>query len=243
MKIFNYTALLLIAGLFFTSCEKYTNSAEESTTTYLPKLTMNGPAFIELACGATSYTDEGLTAEEGGQSLAVDTEVAGKYFGGTEVSGSDVYSITYSAVNKDGIPGAAERTVVVPECNGDLVNSIAGMYTCDVYRNGTISAPYQGVGPIIIKDLGGGVYQLSDAIGGYYDFGRGYGYHYAALGMTITANDIPSNDFTYGGIIGVGDFGGELEMKSFEVDAATKTITFSSEWSFGYLFEVTLTQM
>src|SRR5210317_2142351 len=173
MKVFNYMALLLFAGLFFTSCEKYTNSAEESTTTYLPKLTMNGPAYIELACGATSYTDEGLTAEQGGQSLAVDTEVTGKYFGGSEVSGSDVYSIVYSAINSDGIPGAAERTVVIPECNGDLVTSIAGMYTADVTRNGSISAPYQGIGPIIIKDMGGGVYQLSDAIGGYYDFGRG----------------------------------------------------------------------
>jgi hypothetical protein len=243
MKVLNYMTLLLLVGLFFTSCEKYTNSAEESTTTFLPKLTMNGPAYIELACGATSYTDEGLTAEEGGQSLAVNTEVAGKYFGGTEVSGSDVYSIVYSATNKDGIPGAAERTVVIPECNGDLVTSIAGMYKCDVYRNGTISAPYQGVGPIIIKDLGGGVYQISDAIGGYYDFGRGYGYHYAALGMTVTANDIPSNDFTFGPNIGVGDFGGDLELTSFTVDAATKTVTIETSWSFGYVFEAILTQM
>lgn len=243
MKVFRYMTLLLLAGLFFTSCEKYTNSAEESTTTYLPKLIMNGPAYIELACGATSYTDEGLTAEEGGQSIPVDTEIAGKYYGGSEVSGSDVYSIVYSAVNKDGIPGAAERTVVIPECNGDLVSSIAGMYTADVTRNGSITPQYMGLGPIIIKDLGGGVYQLSDAIGGYYDFGRGYGYHYAALGMTVTANDIPSNDFTYGGTIGVGDFGGELDMTSFTVDAGAGTISFSTDWSFGYVFEVVLTQM
>lgn len=243
MKIFKYMTLLLCAGVIFASCEKFTNSAEESTITYLPKLTMNGPAFVELACGATNYSDEGLTAEEGGESIPVTTSVTGKYFGSSEVSGADVYSIVYSATNKDGIPGAAERTVVVPACNGDFINSIAGMYTCDVYRDGTISAPYQGVGPIIVKDLGGGVFQFSDAIGGYYDFGRGYGYHYAALGMTVTANNIAANDFTFGPNIGVGDFGGDLELTAFSVDPATKTITIETTWSFGYVFEAVLTQM
>ena len=91
--------------------------------------------------------------------------------------------------------------------------------------------------------MGNNVYQLSDAIGGYYDFGRGYGFHYAGTGMTVTANDIPGNDFTYGANIGVGAFGGDLAMTAFSVDAANRTINLTTEWSFGFTFEVELIQV
>lgn len=165
MKSIKLLFVSLLALALFSSCEKEVNSAEPSTTTFLPKLTMNGDALVTLDCSATAFNDEGLTASEGGVDLPVSTSVEGKYFGGTSVDGSDVYSISYSAYNKDSIPGAAERTVVWEECNGDFVNSIGGMYTADVTRNGTISAPYMGNGPYIIKDLGGGKFQLSDAIG------------------------------------------------------------------------------
>jgi len=32
-------------------------------------------------------------------------------------------------------------------------------------------------------------------------------------------------------------------MTDFSVDAASKTIEFTTEWSFGYVFEITLTQV
>ena len=242
MKKIIYLALIAFAGVTFTSCDDYTNSAEASSTTFLPKLTMNGDQSVSLACDATSYIDEGLTAEEGGAPIDVTTQVVGRYFGSSSVNGPDSYEINYIAYNKDSIPGAAIREVLWPACNGDMVTDISGMYTSNVRRNGTISAPYMNIGPIFIKDLGNGKYQLSDAIGGYYDFGRGYGYHYAALDFVVTANDIPSNDFTHEGVIGVGDFGGELVMTDFSVDAANKKITFTTDWSFGFVFEVELTQ-
>lgn len=241
----SYIAFIL--GLFsigLMSCEEAVNTAVASEVTYLPKLTMNGDAEIDLGCSPSGgYTDAGLTALEQGKEIPVNTVVTGKYFGAATVSGPDIYSITYSAVNKDGIPGAAERSVVWQECPGDFVNSIAGMYTSTVVRNGAVNPQYFDMGPIIIKDLGGGVFQLSDAIGGYYDYGRGYGYTYAARGMKVKANNIAANDFSFTDVVEVGDFGGALNMTAFTVDPATKTISFTTDWDAGFEFVVTLTQL
>lgn len=243
MKFSKYSLIVLAAfGLFAVSCEKETDIVE-SEVTYLPLLEMAGPSSVQLDCNASTFDDPGVDATEGGQDVAVETNVVGRYFGGSTVDSPDDYLISYVAYNQDEIPGAAQRRVLWPECNGDLVTSIAGLYQATVVRDGVVDPAYQDLTYIIIKDLGGNKYQLSDAIGGYYDKGRGYGYHYAALGMEITANDIPSNDFSHDMVIGVGDFGGDLMMNSFEVDAATKTITFSTYWSFDYTFEVTLTQV
>ncbi|HRD06611.1 MAG: DUF5012 domain-containing protein [Saprospiraceae bacterium] len=240
-----YIAFILgLSSLVITSCDEAVNTAVASEVTYLPKLTMKGAAEIDLGCNPSGgFTDEGLIAEEQGKQIPVTTVVTGKYFNSATINGPDVYSISYSAVNKDGIPGAAERSVVWQECPGDLVTSISGMYSSTVVRNGVVSPQYQDLGPVIIKDLGGGVYQLSDAIGGYYDFGRGYGYTYAAKGMKVKANDIAANDFTFTDVVEVGDFGGALSMTSFVVDPTAKTITFKTEWDAGFKFVVTLSQL
>ncbi len=232
----------------FSSCDKYENSAEPSFITYLPKLDVNGASNITLECDATGYTDEGASALEQGAPINLNTTITAKYFGSSTIDGPDVYSILYSAENKDGIPGAAVRTVTWKECNGDLVNSIAGMYTAYLSRTTTstgavLATPqYQGVGPIIIKDLGNDQYAISDAIGGWYEFGRSLGVAYAAIGQTITANDIPSNDFTFGPAVEVGGFGGLNTLTSFDVFPGEKKIVFTTEWESGFTFEVTLIQ-
>lgn len=240
-----YIAFILgLSSLVITSCDEAVNTAVASEVTYLPKLTMKGAAEIDLGCDPSGgFTDEGLIAEEQGKQIPVTTVITGKYFNSATINGPDVYSISYSAVNKDGIPGAAERSVVWQECPGDLVNDISGMYSSTVVRNGVVSPQYQDLGPVIVKDLGGGVYQLSDAIGGYYDFGRGYGYTYAARGMKVKANNIAANDFTFTDVVEVGDFGGALSMTSFVVDPTAKTITFKTEWDAGFKFVVTLSQL
>lgn len=234
-----------IIGLFvlavFASCEEWTNSAEKSAITYLPLIEVIGESDITLDCDAAGYEDEGAIANEGPETIEYETTVSPNYFGDVTISGPDKYQIAYSAVNKDGIPGSAFRYVYWPECNGDLTTSIAGVYTADVTRNGVITPQYMGLGPIIIKDLGNGEYQLSDAIGGYYDYGRAYGYTYASTGMIITANNIPANDFTYGDPVPVGAFGGVNVMKTFTVNAAAKTINFTTEWDAGFNFSVKLT--
>ena len=208
-----YLILFCTACMFFTSCDKIENTATPSSTTFLPLITIIGEPVIDLDCTATSYTDEGATAEEAGQPIPLSTAINASYFGSGEVNGTDNYQITYSAVNKDGIPGAAIRYVNWPECNGDLTTSIAGMYTAYLKRtdsggNVLATPQYQGVGPIIIKDLGGNEYAISDAQGGWYEYGRSLGVPYATLGQTVTANDIPANDFTYGPPVETSTFGG-----------------------------------
>uniref|UniRef100_UPI0032179E9E BT_2262 family domain-containing protein n=1 Tax=uncultured Draconibacterium sp. TaxID=1573823 RepID=UPI0032179E9E len=210
-----------------------------SEVTFLPLITLEG-GDVMLDCGATSYTDPGAVASAGGNEIELITNVSGAYYGGSSVDGPDIYSVSYSAYNDDGIPATAFRTVEWPPCNGDFVTSIAGVYTCSMTRTPGYSTT--DIGPIFIKDLGDGVYGISDAIGGWYEHEYGYGPDYAATGMTITANNIATNDFTYDDVIGVGAFGGALSMTVFSVDPATKTISFTVDWDAGYVWKITLTQ-
>lgn len=245
----NYILLLFTAVVIW-GCEEFVNSAEESDVTYLPQIDVAGESKINLSCNPTGgFDDPGATATEGGQEIPLKTTVSGIYFGSTAVDGPDLYNIVYSAYNVDSVPGVATREIYWPECNGDMINSIAGMYEAKVFRTqpssgNTVDFTAEAFeDPYWIRDLGGGKYGISDIIGFFYQSGYGYGTPYAGTGMVVTANNIATNDFTYGDPIGVGLFGGEAEITSFKVNAATKTITFSTEWSFGYVFDVTLKQV
>lgn len=235
--------IIPIFGLVMTSCDPSVEAPGfnyKSEVTYLPLITLEGGDLV-LDCDATSYSDPGAVASAGGNEIELTTNVSGTYFGSNAVDGPDIYSVSYSAFNEDGIPATAFRSVYWPPCNGDFVTSIAGEYTSSLTR--TPGYATTDLGPILIRDMGDGVFAISDAIGGWYEHEYGYGPDYAATGMTVTANDIAANDFTFNDVIGVGAFGGALEMTSFSVDPATKTINFTTEWSFGYVFEITLTQM
>jgi hypothetical protein len=243
----NYKIILFtlsILGFMITSCEdpsvEALGSNDQSVITYLPLITLTGGDVV-LDCDTTSYSDPGAIATAGGEEIEMFTDVTGLYFGSSEINGPDAYTVAYSAFNEDGIAAAGFRYVNWYPCNGDLVTSIAGVYTCSMTR--TPGYATSDIGPIIIKDLGNGVYGISDAIGGWYDHEYGYGPGYAATGMTITANNIALNDFTHDDVIGVGAFGGSLSMTSFSVDPSTKTIDITTEWSFGYVWNITLTQI
>lgn len=234
--------IIPIFGLVMTSCDPSVlapGSNDSSEITYLPLITLEG-GDVELDCDATDYTDPGAVASAGGVEIELFTKTSGLYYGSSTVDGPDIYSVSYSAYNDDGIPATAFRSVYWPPCNGDFATSIAGVYTCAMTRTPGYST--SDIGPILIRDMGNSVFAISDAIGGWYEHEYGYGPDYAATGMTVTANDIPGNDFTHDDVIGVGAFGGALSMTSFSVDPGTKTITYSVEWSSGYVWDITLTQ-
>lgn len=246
MKSIKYSLGMLFLSLFMitTGCKKEKSTADISKITYYPNFTYNGDEVVLQACG-TNFSDPGVTATENGAALTVTTSVAAEYFGTSNSLSSispDMYSITYSAVNKDGYSGEQHRTIY-SACNGDLTTSIEGLYRANVVRNGVVSAQYQNLKYVIIKKLSGNTYQISDAIGGYYDMGRAYGAGYAAAGMTINAVDIATNNFTFGAPVGVGAFGGSLKIDALEVNATTKKIKFTSTWDAGYTFVVELTQV
>lgn len=257
-------SIILFALLVFSSCEEWENSAVPSEPTYFPLMEIQGDAEVSLECDAISYTDEGCIAIEGGEEIDVETVPIGLYFGGAwegdfvdghwvydelPADGPDLYEYQYLATNVDGIPAATGRSVFWPECNGDLVTSIAGVYKMTVARNGSTPAGYSNNGPFFIIDLGSNVYALSDGMGGWYEHGRGFGpYDGPSLGMRVTANDIPSNNFTYGPTFSQNLFGGPVNTTAFSVNAVAKTISFTTTWdsdnngTTNYTFVVTLTQ-
>lgn len=227
----------------FTSCDEDPSASDISRVTYFPEFQYDGVDLAIVPC-STNYDLAPAVALENGIELPTTTVVEGLFTGADafDINVADKYVITSSAVNADGFPGLLTRTVWVA-CTGDLVNSIEGLYTATVVRNGSASAQYTNMKYVMIRKVSGNVYEISDAIGGYYDIGRQYGEAYRAAGMTITANSIPGNDFSFGGPIPVGAFGGSAEMTDFSVDPATNSITFTTVWDAGFTFVVTLNQV
>ena len=221
---------------------------ELSKETFLPKITLLGDSDVNLPCGSSSYNDPGVDATENGAPVDVTTNVVSRYFGSSSITGPDVYDISYVAVNKDGIPGSTFRTVVNPPCNGDLVSSLEGTYTSTIVRTSAAGAnltgpQYTNMKYIYIKKVSGNEYLISDAICGWYEIGRGLGPDFVAPGHKIFANDIPGNDFSFGDAVEVGYFGGDAHITSFKVDATSKVITIDTEWTAGFTFAITLTQV
>jgi len=246
MKSFKLLLFMFsILGLIFTSCEPSVTADGEynsSVPTFLPLITLEG-GDVTLACDVTSYSDPGAVASAGGVELDLTTDIVGTYWGSTTVDGPDIYSVSYSAFNDDGIPATNFREVFWPPCSGDLVTDIAGVYeVTSLVRTPGYSTG--GLGPYLIVNLGGGQYGISDAIGSWYDKEYGYGPDYCAKGLIIQANDIAANDFTLNVTTSTLPWGGTVQLTDFSVDAGAGTITIASEWpAYGYVWEWTLTQM
>lgn len=244
MKKLKLIYMFSILGLMLTSCDpsvEAPGSSDSSKVTFLPLITLEGGDVV-LDCDATSYSDPGAVASAGGEEIPLVTKITGNYFGATTVDGPDFYSVAYSAFNNDDIPATNFRDVLWTECNGDLVTSIAGMYTGSVARNGSSPAAYQNNGPFIIKDLGDDRYAISDAQGGWYEYGRALGVAYGTHGMVLKANNIATNDFTSEGDVPTNTFGGSTTFISLVVDPVAKTIKMTTYWDFDYTFVATFTQ-
>lgn len=233
----NILLYIAVIGCFvFTSCE--TEDTEDvSQITNFAVFNLEGEDEIILETGE-EYVEPGASALEAGEAVEVSTSTSGLFRGGElDVTVPDVYSVNYSAVNKDGFVATASRTVIVAE-NGDLVTDLSGLYRSTVTRNGTKGSPIEYV---LIWEKSPGVYQISDAIGGYYMYGRGYGLSYAAQGLEITVNGPGS--YSFNDPIGVGAFGGDLTVTELTTDPVNKTMTLTTDWSFGYVFKVELEQV
>ena len=103
--------VLICCAITIFSCkkDKIVSTADEvgiSKVTYFPILTVAGDPIIAVANGGT-FTDPGVTAKAGTTTVPVTTS-------GTVNTGQDgVYTVNYTAVNKDGFSASASRTVVV----------------------------------------------------------------------------------------------------------------------------------
>ena len=93
-----------------------------SKITYFPVLTKQGSDYVTVAAGGT-FTDPGVTAKEGTNDLAVTTS------GSVDTNTPGVYTLTYSAINKDGFSASAKRTVVVYSTDVTATaNDLSGSY-------------------------------------------------------------------------------------------------------------------
>jgi hypothetical protein len=244
MKKIQYLTLIVASAFAVFSCDE--DSEGVSRITHYPVITLNGDDQLFIDKGA-EYTEPGGVALEGESEITLDVDYTGTYFTGPvsniDTSIPDVYSATYTAINKDGFPGVATRTIYVAG-QGDLTTNLEGLYTATVVRNGVVSPQYQNLEYVIIAKTGANTYQLSDGIAGYYDLGRLYGPGYAALDATFTANNIATDNFTFGPAFGVGAFGGVATITSMDVNEVTKTIHYVVEWDAGpYTFDITLKQV
>jgi hypothetical protein len=232
---------LLISVSCFTACTTV-DTADVSRITYFPVFTVSGASTVFVKKGAT-YVEPGAVAKAGTTIVPTVTTSVGNYTGTSPMNTSipDQYLVSYSATNVDGFVGSASREVWVYN-TGDLVNSIEGLYTSTVVRNGLSGAQYTDMKYILIWKNANGTYEMTDGLGGYYNYGRGYGVGYAARPVTITANSIATNDFSVPNF-SVGAFGGVAKMSGISVDAAAKTITYTTTWDAGYTFVVTLKQV
>lgn len=222
----------------------------ESTVTVFPVITLNGEQEVQVGVGET-FNDPGATATVDDVEIPVEVTYVGRFTGNTstgtlDTSVPDIYIASYAAENSDGFSGSVTRTVVVSN-TGDLVNSIEGLYTSTVLRNGASGPEYTDMEYVLIWQNEDGSYELSDAFGGYYDIGRAYGVGYVTPGALIIANDIPSNDFTYPNTVSNATFGGSATIAGMVVDSGAGTINFTCVWEADpattYTFEIELQQV
>lgn len=247
MKIMNYikySAYIILTLALFTSCEDDTTKGVSRVTTFA-EFTVAGEDAYVLPYGS-DFVDPGATAEESGEPIDVSTRYTGTYFNGTSstlnTEEPDIYTATYSAINKDGFPGSVTRSIVIAPPTGDFVNSLEGLYTMTVVRapgGGPADADYTDREYGFITKVGENQYTLTDAIGGYYDYGRAYGPGYAAPGAVIHFEDGVATVVSHAE---VGGFGGEATISNVSVDAEAKTLTFKADWP-DYVFTVTYKQV
>lgn len=235
--------LALAALITFGGCNNEAEISDISRITYFPTFNYEGGDFALIPC-SSDFQVPPITATEAGEELPLTVKTKG--ISGTvpsvDINKPDIYVESTTAVNSDGFPASVVRTFWVA-CTGDLVNSIEGLYTSTVIRNNVNNPQYYDLEYVLIRKVGANQYEVSCAIGGYYEFGRAYGDAYRAPGVIVTANNIGANDFSFSGPVPVGAFGGACTMTTMSVDAANKTITFESDWDAGFHFAVTLTQV
>lgn len=105
-----------------------------SKVTYFAEITIKGDEYLSLVKG-DSYTDAGATATEKGQSITVSAS------GTVKTNEPGLYTITYSAINKDGFAAKKTRTVAVlsaPELPGTDISGeykhVGGTYVSTVTK-------------------------------------------------------------------------------------------------------------
>jgi len=175
---FRYSILLFILSALFISCQDIT-TADVSHLTYYVDITLKGNAVMTVPVGGT-FTDPGFTATEKGADVSSKVKVSGT----VDASTVGAYTLTYSAVNKDGFPISASRLVIVYDQSTASSVDISGTYNSNILRTTTSNGTQLSRGPftVTLKKIAEGVFSIDDMLGGWYAIGSAYGSSYAGSG-------------------------------------------------------------
>ena len=110
-KIIGFSILMFFMAIA-SSCDDEDFSNPEgrvgiSKITVYPILTLTGDRYMAIVNGSAPFTDPGATATEG------ETEIPVTVTGTVDANTPGVYTLTYTAVNKDGFSASVNRTVVI----------------------------------------------------------------------------------------------------------------------------------
>src|SRR5215813_10814190 len=113
----NIFSLLALSALLFVACNKYDvhntdDQVGNSRVTHFPVLTLKGDQYLLVALG-TTFMDPGISAKEGPADITYTTS------GSVNANAEGIYTLTYTAVNKDGFPASIGRTVIVYSTESD----------------------------------------------------------------------------------------------------------------------------
>ena len=230
-KIFLYATALLLSSVAFTSCNDDKDELTDSRLTNYVVLEVQGDDFVVWPLG-TEYVDEGckatLAGEDASSRLIVDGEVDSNEVG--------FYQITYSAVNDDGFPISATRTVCVYDPNSTV--DISGQYDVDmnasIYLNNGKTyadrAAYYGnttqCTGITFEQFLPGIFYCNDLFGGWYAQIRGYGAGYAMTAY-VSVDDEGNVELLDSYTPTWGDSLDYIEDSTYDFDTKTINITLS----------------
>jgi hypothetical protein len=118
-----------------------------SRVTYFPVLALKGTDYMTVALGS-NFSDPGVTATEGGKTISYTTS------GSVNTNTAGVYTLTYTAINKDGFPASITRVVIVYSTDDTAVgNDLSGSYMRS--SNGVI-ATWMKLAPGVYKVINPG---------------------------------------------------------------------------------------
>lgn len=213
-------SLICISTLFLSSCDTET-TGNVSRVTVFPEISINGDGLMYSEVGQP-FADPGANASVAGSPVDFQTS------SNIDTNTPGFYTVVYSVENEDGFSASALRTVIIYENNG----SVAGIY--DGIRIGRVG------GPILVTSRGDGRFNVSDLMGGYYEFGVLYGNAYAF--PAIITVDVPGGTVT-SAAGGVGGFG-PCALSAGTVTADGKTMSWTATLTaYAFGFDVLMTKV
>ncbi len=191
-KIISLFALAAFVLVGFSSCD-YDGKDDAYVTHYVSIDLKEGDTYLVPV--GSKYVDPGYTATEGTEDVTKDVKVSGE----VDANKMGIYTLTYSAVNKDGFSASVARKVLVYD--PAITTDISGTYkVTSTEGSQALFDKYSVKGnSVVLTQLAPGLYSISDYWAGLYDVTVGYGAAYRcsgyfSLGKDNSINGISSSD-------------------------------------------------